>query len=351
LLGKPVEAAVFDAGNPYVVAPHLCAAAEELPLTDDDLALFSGDVAAVVDSLVEAGYLRQRARGWFWTRRERAADLADIRSSGGSPVRVVEQSTGRLVGTVDAASAHASVHPGAVYVHLGDTYLVRDLDLGDSVAVVEPAEPDYTTNAREVTDISIVSLERQSSWGAATLNLGGVEVSAQIVSFLKRRVGSGQVLGEELLDLPIRHLRTKAVWWTIADEQVTGSGVHPENVPGAAHAAEHAAIGLLPLFATCDRWDIGGVSTSLHADTGQLTVFVYDGHPGGAGFAERGFATARTWLTATREAISACGCESGCPSCVQSPKCGNGNSPLDKLGAVRLLDVLLGSSTESTRPP
>jgi DEAD/DEAH box helicase domain-containing protein len=349
LLGKPVEAAVFDPGNPYVVAPHLCAAAQELPLTDDDLDLFCGDVVEVVASLVGAGYLRRRARGWFWTRRERAADLADIRSSGGSPVRVVEQGTGRLVGTVDAASAHAMVHPGAVYVHLGDSYLVRELDLEDSVAVVEAASPDYTTNAREVTDIAIMSLDEQSRWGAATLNLGAVEVSAQIVSFLKRRVGSGQVLAEEPLDLPVRHLRTTAVWWTLADGQVAASGVDPRDVPGAAHAAEHAAIGLLPLFATCDRWDIGGVSTALHADTGRLTVFVYDGHPGGAGFAERGFATAPAWLCATREAIAACGCESGCPSCVQSPKCGNGNSPLDKGGAVRLLDVLLASLDQGDR--
>jgi DEAD/DEAH box helicase domain-containing protein len=324
LLGKPVEAAVFDAGNPYVVAPHLCAAAQELPLTDPDLMLFSGDVAAVVDSLVAAGYLRRRDRGWFWTRRERAADLADIRSTGGSPVRVVEGSTGRLVGTVDAMSAHASVH---------------------SVAVVELARPDYSTSAREMTDIRILSVQEQEQWGAAELSLGTVEVSTQIVSFLKRRIPSGEVLGEEPLDLPPRQLQTTAVWWTLSDDQVTASGVHPRDVPGAAHAAEHASIGLLPLFATCDRWDIGGVSTAVSADTGLLTVFVYDGHPGGAGFSERGFATARAWLTATREAVVSCGCDSGCPSCVQSPKCGNGNTPLDKAGAVRLLDILLSSST------
>jgi DEAD/DEAH box helicase domain-containing protein len=345
LLGKPVEAAVFDPGNPYVVAPHLCAAAEELPLTEADLQLFSGDVRAVVGSLVDAGYLRRRQRGWFWTRRERAADLADIRSSGGSPVRVVEGATGRLVGTVDAARSHASVHTGAVYVHLGETYLVHTLDVADSVAVVEPARPDYSTSAREVTDIKIRSVQERQHWGSAIVNLGTVEVSTQIVSFLKRRIPSGEVMGEEPLDLPPRHLRTTAVWWTLSDDQVAASGVPSRDVPGAAHAAEHAAIGLLPLFATCDRWDIGGVSTALHTDTGLLTVFVYDGHPGGAGFSERGFATAQAWLTATREAVASCGCESGCPSCVQSPKCGNGNSPLDKAGAVRLLDVLLTSST------
>jgi DEAD/DEAH box helicase domain-containing protein len=341
LLGSPVEANVFDPGNPYVVAPHLCAAAQEIPLTDDDLTLFAGDVEAVVASLVDAGYLRKRSHGLFWTRRDRAATLADIRSSGGAPVRIVEASTGRLVGTVDASSAHATVHRGAVYVHLGQTYVVASFDHEEGVAVVDPADPDYSTNARDVTDIRVLGTQDSDPWGDGTLTFGSVEVSSQIVSFLKKRIATGEVLGEEPLDLPPRQLRTKAVWWTLVPEQIEASGVDPRDVPGAAHAAEHASIGLLPLFATCDRWDIGGVSTPLHEDTGLLTVFVYDGHPGGAGFAERGFAVAAEWLTATREAIAACSCDEGCPSCVQSPKCGNGNSPLDKRGAILLLDALL----------
>jgi len=168
-----------------------------------------------------------------------------------------------------------------------------------------------------------------------------VQVTHQVVSFLKRRVPSGEVLGEELLDLPERTLATMAVWWTLPARALQDAGLAARDLPGAAHAAEHAAIGLLPLFATCDRWDIGGVSTALHPDTGALTVFVYDGHPGGAGFSERGFRAAGEWLTATREAIASCRCEEGCPSCVQSPKCGNGNHPLDKVVAVELLDVLL----------
>jgi DEAD/DEAH box helicase domain-containing protein len=151
------------------------------------------------------------------------------------------------------------------------------------------------------------------------------------------------VIGEEPLDLPERTLRTTAVWWTVPEAALDRAGLATVDLPGSAHAAEHCSIGLLPLFATCDRWDIGGVSTALHPDTGRLTVFVYDGHPGGAGFAERGFAAAREWLTATRETIEACECFDGCPSCVQSPKCGNQNNPLDKAGAIRLLDVLLGS--------
>jgi DEAD/DEAH box helicase domain-containing protein len=155
---------------------------------------------------------------------------------------------------------------------------------------------------------------------------------------------TNEVLGEEPLDLPPRQLRTRAVWWTVDTAGLERAGLVSADVPGSAHAAEHASIGLLPLFATCDRWDIGGVSTAHHLDTGRMTVFVYDGHPGGAGFAERGHAAAVAWLRATRDAISSCECLEGCPSCVQSPKCGNGNDPLDKAGAVRLLDVVLAGA-------
>jgi len=342
LLGQPVEATVLDPDNPYVLGPHLCAAAAELPLTTDGLWLFGPGARAAVDALTEAGLLRRRPRGWFWTDRRRAADLADIRSTGGSPVRLVETGTGRVLGTVDPASAHGTAHQGAVYLHQGESYLVESLDLEESVAMVVRADPDYSTSAREVTEIRITDERRAEEWPAGRLSLGGVQVSHQVVSFLKRRIPDGDVIGEEPLDLPERTLTTTAVWWTLTDEAVARSGLAGADLPGAAHAAEHASIGLLPLFATCDRWDIGGVSTAVHPDTGQLTVFVYDGHPGGAGFAERGFETARSWLTATREAIAACACVDGCPSCVQSPKCGNQNNPLDKHGAIRLLDVLLG---------
>jgi DEAD/DEAH box helicase domain-containing protein len=256
----------------------------------------------------------------------------------------VEASTGRLLGTVDQGSAHSTVHAGAVYLHQGDTYLVEDLDLDDDVAVVERADPDFSTSAREVTDISITAERAHVLWGAARISFGDVCVTHQVVSFLRRRVPSGEVLGEEPLDLPERTLHTKAVWWTVPRDVLEEACLDGRDLPGAAHAAEHASIGLLPLFATCDRWDIGGVSTALHPDTGRLTVFVYDGHPGGAGFAERGYDAAAEWLAATREAIASCRCEDGCPSCVQSPKCGNGNNPLDKTGAVGLLDVLLAQA-------
>jgi len=341
LFQRPVESTVLDPDNPYVLAPHLCAAAAELPLVEADLKLFGPEAASLVGQLEQRGLLRRRAGGWYWTRRERAADLTDIRGGGGRPVRVVEAGTGRLLGTVDASAAHATVHEGAVHLHQGRTYLVRRLDLEDAVALVEAAEPSYSTMARDTVSVSVLDVDQEESWGDARLCFGSVEVTNQVVSYLRRRLITGEVLGETKLDLPPRTLRTRAVWWTMTDAQLDAADIHPEELPGALHAAEHASIGLLPLFATCDRWDIGGVSIALHPDTGLPTVFVYDGHPGGAGFAERAFHTARAWLTATREAIASCECDFGCPSCVQSPKCGNGNDPLDKAAAVRVLNALL----------
>jgi DEAD/DEAH box helicase domain-containing protein len=249
----------------------------------------------------------------------------------------VEAATRRLQGTVDEPSAHTTVHDGAVYLHQGESYVVQTLHLDDSVALVEAADPDYTTTARDVTDISILETLRSTSWGPATLCFGTVDVTRQVVSYQMRRLASGQVLGERPLELPPRTLRTRAVWWTLPEDLLESF----DDVAGSAHAAEHASIGLLPLFATCDRWDIGGVSTALHPDTSRMTVFVYDGHEGGAGFAERGYEQASAWLRSTREVIETCECDHGCPSCIQSPKCGNGNDPLDKRGALDLLDALL----------
>jgi DEAD/DEAH box helicase domain-containing protein len=343
VFGRPVEATVLDPDNPYVLEPHLCAAAQELPLEQADVDLFGPTTPGLLADLVRRGLLRHRAAGWYWTRRESAADLADIRGAGGPPVRVVEASTGRLLGTVDAGAAHTTVHSGAIYLHQGEAYLVRAFDHEEGVALVEPDAPDWTTTARDLTEIAVAETLRSEHWREATVHFGTVEVTRQVVAF-QRRAFSGEVLGEEPLDLPPRHLRTRAVWWTMTPEQLARAAIDPLDVPGSAHAAEHAAIGLLPLFATCDRWDIGGVSTALHADTGLPTIFVYDGHPGGAGFAERGFRAAREWLTATRDAVLSCECARGCPSCVQSPKCGNGNDPLDKAGAVRLLNSLLEPS-------
>jgi len=343
---RPVEAAVLDPHNPYILGPHLAAAAAELPLTAADAQIFGPTMVSLLETLVARGLLRRRPGGWFWTRPERATDLISLRGTG-ETVRIVERSTGRVLGTVDAAAAHSSVHTGAVYIHQGKPYVVAHFDVEDSHAVVVAGDPGWSTSAQTVSAFDIARIEQSQTWGAVELYFGSVEVRSQVTSFLRLLPG-GEVLGEHPLDLPERSLNTKAVWWTMTERMLDSAGIPESEIPGAAHAAEHAAIGMLPLVATSDRWDIGGVSTALHPDTGRPTILVYDGHPGGAGFAERGFHAARIWLTATRDAILACNCVGGCPSCVQSPKCGSGNEPLDKVGAISLLTAVLAGSGQKT---
>ncbi len=343
LLHRPVEATVLDPANPYVLGPHLLAAAAELPLSVADIALFGPAAKDVIDGLVTGGALRDRAGRWHPAGLRRPP-LPGLRSTGGRPVRIVEESTGRLIGTVDEPSAHVLAHEGAVYSHQGEIYLVGSLDLDDSVALVKPGDPGYVTSARELTEIEIAAEHRRADWGGATAHFGDVLVRRQVVGYTRRDPETGRQLGEFPLDLPCKTLRTRAVWWTLspaARDELTDSGV---DLAGAAHAVEHAAIGLLPLVAACDRWDVGGVSAELHPQTGRLTIFIYDGHDGGAGFAERGFLAAGQWLSSTLLAIADCECSTGCPSCIQSPKCGNGNEPLSKTGSLALLRRLLAQA-------
>ncbi|WP_233513854.1 DEAD/DEAH box helicase [Micromonospora craterilacus] len=341
VFGAPVEATVLDPANAYVLGPQLACAAAEAPLTAADLEHFGDGAKEAVAALVDAGALRQRPTGWYWRHRERPE--VDLRGEGGAPVCVVEAATGRLLGTVDGGSSHFLLHHGAVYLHQGVSYVVDALDLDDGCALVRPEEPDWSTHARDVTSLSVVSVRSYVDAGPVGLFLGEVDVTSQVVSYQRRRIATGEVIDTRPLDLPTRELRTVAVWFTLSPESLAAAGVNPADVPGALHAAEHAAIGLLPLVATCDRWDIGGLSTAVHPDTEAPTVFVYDGHSGGAGFAERAYGMAAAWLRATRDAIAECGCEAGCPSCVQSPKCGNGNNPLSKPDAIRVLDVVLAN--------
>jgi len=340
---RPVEASVCDPSNPYVLAGHLCLAAEELPLREADLASIPGS-REVAEDLCERGLLRRRPGGrYYWVGSERPE--VSLRGSGPMGVDIAETATGRLIGTVDAAASHRLVHRGALYLHQGESYLVDELDLEDGLALVHEAKPPWTTSAQEITHLEILGTRERHDMGAVTMCLGEVEVTTNVISYQRRRVPTGEVIDTQALDLPPQTLRTAAVWWTVEPEALAGV----PDLPGALHAAEHASIGLLPLIATCDRWDIGGLSTAAHPDTELPTVFVYDGHPGGAGFAEQAFRRWADWLGATREAIDSCGCGSGCPSCIQSPKCGNGNEPLDKAGAVRVLDVVL--KADDGEPP
>ncbi|WP_046314792.1 DEAD/DEAH box helicase [Mycobacterium sp. UM_Kg1] len=342
LLGRPIEQVVIDPANPYVLGPQLLCAAAELPLTAGEVARLGAE--QVADALVADGLLRRRSDRYFPTPGLEPHAAVEIRGSAGGQVAIVEADTGRLLGGVDAGQAPATVHTGAVYLHQGESYLVDSLDTERQIAFVHAEDPGYTTFAREITDIAVTGEGERAWFGPVSLGLLPVTVTRQIVGYL-RRLPTGEVLDFIDLDVPPATLPTTAVVYTITPEALADCGVAENAIPGALHAAEHAAIGLLPLVASCDRGDIGGLSTALGPDSlGSLpSVFVYDGHPGGAGFAERGFRAAATWLTATAEAIESCECPHGCPSCVQSPKCGNGNDPLDKDGAVRVLRLVLGA--------
>lgn len=344
IFDRAVEATVFDPSNPYVLGPHLCAAAAELPITHQDLAIFDASTPALLDQLVAQGYLRRRPAGWFWTHPQSAAAMVSLRDDGGGPINIIEADTGTLLGTMGSPQSHYQAHTGAVYVHQGTNYVVLELNEAEHCALVRRGTPDFYTTARDVTQIEVLESTKHELWGPVEMHFGSVQVRTQVVSFQRKALISNEVLGEEPLELEARDLFTKAVWFTLDNATMLAAGLVEPQFPGALHAAEHAAIGLLPLVASSDRWDVGGVSTAIHADTGQPTIFVYDGHPGGAGFAERGFDMARIWLRATMEAIEACECPSGCPSCVQSPKCGNKNNPLDKAGAVQLLRVILNNA-------
>lgn len=345
LISRPVEAAVFDPTNPHILAGHILCAALEAPLTDREVAWFRA--GPVVDRLVADGWLRRRPRGYYAAVPPGQPDphrVVSVRGSG-REVTIVESATGRVVGTVDAGQATSQVHPGAVYLHQGHSYVVDELSLAEGVALVHGEMPDYFTQARSSTTIRVVSAPDGLAPDAACDDVAPglrvanmlVEVTRQVTGYVVRDPG-GATLAAVPLGMPPESLVTRAVAITIDPVVLAELGI--QDVPGTLHAMEHALIGLLPLVATCDRWDIGGVSTALHQDTGLPTVFVYDGYPGGAGFADCGFSRFGEWVSATAVTVAGCGCESGCPSCVQSPKCGNGNQPLDKRGAIALLQKI-----------
>ncbi|MBF6349848.1 DEAD/DEAH box helicase [Nocardia flavorosea] len=350
LLDRPVEATIIDPANPYVLGPQLLCAAMELPLDDAEVQRLADH--HIVAELAGRGLIRRRRSNgghrWFYTAAEPPHDSVDVRGGIGTPMAIVVGETGRFLGTADAARAPATLHPGAVHLHQGETYVVDELDLEGGVAFVREETPGWTTSARQITSLTIDSIRESRAFGQVTAALATVTVHSQVTGYLRTAV-TGEVLDLVELDLPPQQLPTTAVFYTLTPDLLSRAGIADADVPGSLHAAEHAAIGLLPLVATCDRWDIGGVSTAQHPDTGLPTVFVYDGQAGGAGFAERGYAMLRRWLAATLAAVESCSCRTGCPSCVQSPKCGNGNDPLDKTGAIRLLTAILAEPGQAGR--
>ena len=394
ILGE-VEASVIDPSNPWVLAPHVAAAAAEIPITPSDITYFGTELRSVTERLVADGYLKRRPTGYFWdaTRPERPSDLTDLRGAAGD-VQIVDAATGTVVGTIDQASADAHVFPGAIYIHQGRTFHVLALSplttptapaaqgwprallpeapggsrgtehlgggeregaqassiiipparAGDArVAMVEEVRTPLRTRSATHTSVDVCAIEQtyMCEDGTVTWYHGPTNVSTRVTDYDLLRLPGLEFIRNIELFLPTHTLPTKSTWFTLTPAALAAMGINAADLAGTLHATEHAMIGILPLVATCDRWDLGGLSTELHDDTGAPTVFIHDAFRGGAGHVLAGFNSARSWVAATLEAVSSCDCESGCPRCVQSPKCGNGNEPLSKQGAITLLAYLL----------
>jgi len=313
------------------------AAAYEAPLTDDDVPFLG---PAALELAASDPDLRRTHAGIVWGGRDQPAARVPLRSANADTFTIVDATTGAVLGQIDRSRAYGTVHAGAVYLHLGDSYLVRELDLTSMHAIVEPFTGDWYTQTKKETETAIVTVARAEDRLGLTLHFGELEVTEHVVAYDRRTVSSQERIDLVPLELPPTSFSTEAVWFCPEPGQLAGLDEMPRLL-GTLHAAEHALIALLPLWAMCDRWDIGGLSTNIHPQTLRPTVFVYDGHPGGVGITERGFDEFEGWVEDTAELLRACPCSSGCPSCVQSPKCGNLNEMLDKSGASTFLGRLV----------
>ena len=344
LLGRRVEAAILDHANPRVLDGHVRAAAFEAPVDDADRATL-GDEALERAALLPE--LKETKSGFVWAGRDYPAAKFGLRSTTPDPFAVVEAQTGTVLGLVERERAYSTVHEGAVYLHLGESYLVRELDLPARTAVVTPYKGDYYTQAKKETTTAIEETLRTERRCGLDLSFGRVSVTERVVAYQKKSIRDQGTLETVELDLPDTSFETEAIWYLPEASQLEGLEKMP-TLLGTLHAAEHSMIALLPLWAMCDRWDIGGLSTNIHFQTNRPTVFIYDGHSGGVGITERGFNAFEGWVEDTARMLEGCLCADGCPSCVQSPKCGNLNEMLDKAGALTFLRRMVAASTSAS---
>ena len=340
LMGRRVEAAILDHTNPRVLDGHVRSAAFEAPLDDRDAATLGPEALTRAETLAQAGELTRTRAGYVWAGRDYPAARVPLRSTSPDAFAVVDGATGSVLGMVERERAYSTVHEGAVYLHLGESYRVLALDLEARAALVERFAADYYTQAKKETTTAIEEAQLVERRLGMDVAFGRVSVTEQVVAYQKKSIRDQQTLDLVALDLPETTFETEAVWYLPEPWMLEGLEAEPRLL-GSLHAAEHSLIALLPLWAMCDRWDIGGLSTNVHFQTGRPTVFVYDGHAGGVGIARRGFDEFEGWAADTAKLLAGCPCERGCPSCVQSPKCGNLNEPLDKAGALVLLHRML----------
>jgi DEAD/DEAH box helicase domain-containing protein len=333
LLERRVEAAILDHANPRVLDGHVASAAFEAPVDDADRATL-GDEA--LERAPHVPNLQHTKHGWVWAGKDYPAARTPLRSASADAFTVIDGTTGAVLGIVERERAYSTVHEGAVYLHMGEQWLVRELDLTARRAIVEPHTGDWYTQVKKDTSTDIERPLRTGRRLGLELTFGLVSVTERVIAYQRKGIRDQATIATIELDLPPSVFETEAVWYLPTTRQLDGLEQMPTLI-STLHAAEHSMIALLPLWAMCDRWDIGGLSTNIHQDTGQPTVFIYDGHPGGVGIAERGFEQFEGWVADTVRLLEGCPCEHGCPSCVQSPKCGNLNEHLDKHGALTLL--------------
>ncbi|MEM7326527.1 MAG: DEAD/DEAH box helicase [Actinomycetota bacterium] len=347
LFERPPEPVVVNVTNPNILDPHLGCAAFEQPLGHIDELWWDNLEDAVHRNVINDELRirpdRTRLPRAVWDGRGMPFHRISLRSASAGEVRIVDTDD-QLIGTVELARAGNLVHPGAVYLHRGQPWKVIDLDLTAREAIVEQDDGKTWTQAKSRIGIEVLDTATSKQVGASTLHLGEVRVTTQVTGYQLKEFGSRTPLATEELDLPPQELVTRSIWYEWEPSVIRRTGIPGFALPGALHAAEHAAIGILPLFTICDRWDVGGVSIAEAPHTDLPTIFIYDGYPGGAGVAELAFDAADRHLAATAEVLENCTCSAGCPSCVQSPKCGNGNEPLDKLAALALLRNTLGET-------
>ena len=337
---KNFDNAIINPDNPHILKPHLLCAAWEKPLEDKDEQFF-GDTAALLAQLEQEGRLRKRQERWHpLPSISYPAQDINIRSTSGQNYTVIDGHNGHLLETVEASVALFLVHPGAIYLHQGESYLIKELDLTRRIAWAEPRSVDYYTQTMETHDIRIANTVKEKDSHGVKVYFGDVDVTIRVVGFKRYKQFTEEVITEEYLNLPPQDFATKALWFDLPQRAMDKIAEISLDFNGGLHACEHAAIGILPLFALCDRNDIGGVSTPFHPDTGKAQVFIYDAHPGGIGITEKGFEMISELWQATLKTVEECPCTDGCPSCVQSPKCGNNNQPLDKEAAIILLEAL-----------
>jgi DEAD/DEAH box helicase domain-containing protein len=335
-----VEAAILDHRSEQIQMQHLVAAAYESPLGPEDDEILGEGWQERAEQLVTAGELR-RGRGERYLTRtgDFVAGRIALRSSSVDSVAVVDSTSGEMLGNVEAERAFSTVHPGAIYLHLGRSYEVAELDVGSRRAMVKPFDGDYYTQVKKETEVYVEGIEIQRRALGVELNFGTVSVSEQVIAYQRKRLGDNKVIDIVALDLPEQDFVTKGLWYVIGDRMA--AALPSEVLLGALHASEHGQIAVLPLIAMCDRWDIGGLSTNIHHQTGSPTIFIYDGHPGGIGITRRGYEVFERLVSDADRLIRECPCDDGCPSCVQSPKCGNLNEHLHKGGALELMGRMI----------